>query len=272
MPQTTITEKETTGRVTGYGDRVVEAGDRATATPAAPAPGTRPVTTSAPALPTVEVFLIDPKGLIAKSLRASIATALEKDLNALYATPVGKQYAQAKWGAQFAVTYRGTSTSKEERSAFGPLQYAIYLFNGHTPDAATAGEIEAIMKEHGIRDAGGGKEQFEAAREGWNAKSVEGLGIQPLEGYRKVGFVKADKIYAARGDREITFRNILKHELGHMWNMKKHTDQVMREGIVLADGTLDYSEAQTRMILQEIVRLQTKSAAELQANYERANR
>jgi hypothetical protein len=266
-----VTERETADRVTSYGDRAVAAGDRATSTPAAPAPGATSAQ-SATKPPTAEVCLIDPKGLMGKSWRSITIASLEKDLNALYETTLGKALLQTNRGVRFTVTYRAVMTSKDERRAFGALQYPLYILNGHTNDATTVSEIEAIMTEHGIRNAGGGKSHFDEARDGWKAKTVEGLGIPPLQGYRKVGFIKADNIYASRGDFETLFRNIIKHELGHMFNMAVHSDQVMRSSIVLGNASLGYSETHAKLIVQEIARLRNKTEAELQAAYERANR
>jgi predicted Zn-dependent protease len=45
-------------------------------------------------------------------------------------------------------------------------------------------------------------------------------------GLSQGGFIKADNIYAARGDFETLFQNIIKHELGHMFNIAVHSDQV----------------------------------------------
>jgi hypothetical protein len=255
-----VTERNTPDRVTSYGDRVVEAGDRATATPAAPPRGAKRVAEGETETAVAEIVLIDSKGLLGKDLSAAVISAVEMDLNALYTTPLGKQFVRAKLSVRFSVTRRSSMPSQAERGAFGALQYPIYVLNGHTNDAATVSEIETLMKHHGIVESGPGKQQFEAAREGWKAKPVEGLGIQPLEGYRKVGFIKADRVFATRGDFETLFRNVIKHELGHMFNLKEHSEQVMRDKIVLADAALGYTEDQTRRILQEIARLKTKGA------------
>lgn len=234
----------TEDRITAYGDRVVdegvrvaEAGKQAVKTQAAP-----PQKASPPPAPVVEIVLIDPKQLMTNEVRTKSLPAVEKDLTQLYASASGKAAIDKGQGMSFSVTSRSTDTSKAERGAFHPLQYPIYVFNAHTNDAKTADEIIGLMKDHRIR------KRFDDARAGWDDKNVEGLGI-PVSGVpiSKVGFIKADNLYKSKGDWVVVFRNIILHELGHMFGLD-HGDNVMKEAIVLANGSLYYIGGQQAKI------------------------
>jgi hypothetical protein len=218
-----------------------------------------------------EVCFIDRKGLVPDSVRTAVMAALQRDLNAMYETDFGKRLLTQNLGATFIVTHTSKKLTLADRASFGALQYPIYFENAHTPDRIFPHDIESIMLDHGIRNAGRARQQFEAATKGWESRTVEGLGIQPLEGYHKVGFIKVDLVQKARGDFATIFLNIVKHELGHMFNMIAHTDAVMRDGILLADKSLEYTTIHVAQILGEIARLQRRTEAELQAAYERAN-
>lgn len=230
----------TEDRTTAYGDRVVdrgvrvaEAGKQTVKTQAAP-----PQKASPAPVPVVEIMLIDPKELMTNELRTKSLPAVEKDLARLYASASGKAAIGKGQGMSFSVTFRSTDTSKKERGDFHPLQYPIYVLNAHTSDAKTVDEIIGVMKDHKIR------KRFDDARAGWEDKNVEGLGI-PVLGVpiSKVGFIKADNLYKRRGSWVTDFRNIILHELGHMFGLN-HGDNVMDRAIVLADDSLYYSEGQ----------------------------
>ena len=247
--------------------------------PTAPAPTTTPSpttsgttgTTTAVQPRTAEVVFIDRKGLVPKGVRNAVMAALQRDLNAMYQTTFGQRLLSQNLGATFVVTHTARKLTLADRASFGALQYPIYFENAHTTDRIFPHDIESIMLDHGIRNAGRGRQQFEAAVKGWESTTVEGLGIQPLQGYHKVGFIKVDLVQKARGDFATIFLNIVKHELGHMFNMIAHTDAVMRDGILLADQSLGYTNIHVAQILGEIARLQRRTEAELQAAYERAN-
>ena len=242
-----------------------------TPSPATPAPTGSATTATAVQPRTAEVVLIDHKGLVSRGLRDTVMAKLEKDLNAIYKTQLGQSFLQLNLGATFVVRHESRKLKLAQRAAFGALQYPIYFENGHTSDRLEPEDIRNIMLDHGIRDAGRGSKQFKAAEDGWEDDDIEGLGIQPLEGYHKVGFIKVDLVSKNQGDLPTIFLNIVKHELGHMFNMLEHTDGVMRDGILKADRSLAYTTTHVRRILQEIARLQRHTEAELQERYERAN-
>jgi hypothetical protein len=133
-------------------------------------------------------------------------------------------------------------------------------------------DIRELMLDHGIKDAGVAAGQFKDAKKGWENESVEGLGIHPLDGFKKVGFIKVDTVSKASRDYESTFVNVIKHELGHMLNIKSHSEYgVMRGSIMLQGGSLDFNDGNIATITQTLVRLSTVSEAELTRRYEAQN-
>jgi hypothetical protein len=136
-----------------------------------------------------------------------------------------------------------------------------------------AKEILALMTEYGIRTTGGAGTLYDEAKAAWEASDTEGIGIPPLTGYHKCGFIKADGVAkASKGNYFVGFVNVIKHELGHMLNIKIHADKgVMREGIKLVGSVLDYTDGNASVIYQTLNRLRTVSAADLDRQYQRDN-
>ena len=259
-------------RATQAADRAIESGDRATKTPAAPAPAApgAPLTTTTPPARKprlAEIILIDsnPQGpLITAEVRDKSLPKVEQDLNRLYVSTPGKEALKKGAGVTFRVTYRRTATSKAERAAFSALQYPIYILNGHASNRTTTDAIEDLTKDHGISNAGRKENIFQTVRDGWDDSSVEGLGVPPWIRPQKVGFIKADNIYKARGDFVTLFRNIILHELGHMF-AQNHGDGVMKRAIVLADASLFYTENQQTAIRANVRGMVMRQLAEEQA-------
>jgi hypothetical protein len=259
-------------RATQAADRATESGDRATKTPAAPAPaapGTPPATTTPP-LPkprVAEIIVIDPHPpgpLMTDEVRDKSLPQVEQDLNRLYMSTPGKETLKKGEGVTFSVAWRRTATSKAERAAFSALQYPVHILVGHASNRTSTDAIENLMKDHGISNAGRKEDIFQMARDGWDDTSVEGLGIPPWIRPQKVGFIKADNIYKARGDFVTLFRNIILHELGHMFG-QNHGDGVMKRAIVLADASLFYSEDQQTAIRANLRGMVMRQIAEEQA-------
>lgn len=215
----------------------------------------------------------NPQGpLVTDEVRDKSLPRVEQDLNRLYVSTPGKEALKRGEGVIFKVTYRRTATSKPERAAFSGLKYPIYILNGDDASSYTtsADSIENLMKDHGISNTGRKEDIFQRARDGWKDKSVEGLGIPAGVRPRQVGFIKANHIYKARGEFVTLFRNIILHELGHMFG-QDHGDGVMKRAIVLADASLFYSEEQQAAIRANVHRTGLLQLAEEQAA-ERADR
>lgn len=271
-----ITDRGVEGRVTGYGDRAVAQGDTASRPPAgtAAAPGV-PASAPAKAAPQpaiVTITIYDPKSRLKGKVAAGIIARLVRDLNAITRPGLPADHLLKQLGIRIEIRHLMRMSTPDERYTTGRLDFPIYILNAHTSDATSAKEIRELMLDHGIRDAGRGRGQFNDADEAWKDANTEGIGIQPLEGYKKVGFIKGDNVMKVAKDMEAGFTNVLKHEFGHMCNILGHSSTgVMHKGIRLAGGYLDYTDSNRGIILTELATLKTISAALLQQRYERAN-
>jgi hypothetical protein len=253
-----------------YGSRVIAQANTGTNPPAggaAPPPSNRP-----PVVLVARVTIYDPTGAHRTGLGKTVAARLENELNALHLSrqPDGDLVNQTN--VRFEVRYLARMTTRNERFGTGRLDFPIYLLNAHSGATTKADDIRELMLDHGIKDAGLAAGQFKDADKGWRDEGVEGLGIQPLDGFKKVGFIKLDNVTRNSKDFESTFVNVIKHELGHMLNIKTHADYgVMRGNIMLQGGSLDFTDANIGMITQTLIRLSTVSEAELSRRYERQN-
>jgi hypothetical protein len=270
-------EREVTDydRATDYGDAVVDQPSRVLVAQADKAvnPKNRGTVGAAKSKRkrTVRILFFDPNGLLTskKDLRIEFGKRVERDLNNLEADALGPDYLSKTLKLTFKVTYHSRNTTKKERAGFSKLDYPMYFLDGHSNAKTEASEILEIMKDHKIGGGGRGAEQYEQAEEGWESKPVEGLGIQPLSGYRKVGFIKVDQVFDTSTDFETAFANIVKHELGHMFGKSRHGTGVMAAGILGNDSSLDYVDGDQLLILNELGRLISSSQDTLDAQYER---
>lgn len=265
-----VTERGVEGRVLGYGDRVVAQGDVATQTKAAPSPAKQ---APPPPLEVARVLLIDRRGLVGDGVRKTIAARFERDLNLLAPVKGKSDYLRTTLKLKFEVTWLSKSPTKAERGAFGRLDFPLYFENAHTSDNVSKGDIADIMRDHGIREVGRAGQLYGEAEKGWESTSVEGLGIPPLQGYRKVGFIKTDHIMKHAKDMETGYVNVVKHEFGHMCSITKHSDKgLMMSSVPLLTPNIDYADDDKDTIARQLQRLTIGSEQILQRAYEQGNR
>jgi hypothetical protein len=264
-----ITTRDLEGKVIGYGNRVVAQGANATKPPAAMT-SVSTQTAAPPTLLPAVVTLYDPFKMLQGSVASAVHQRIETDLNSLHFAGVSADYLATKLGLRFEVRHLYRMSSRDERFAAGVFDFPVYLLHRHGGSQTTASQILELMLDHGIRDAGIAADQFEQAKAEWEG-SAEGLGIQPLSGYKKVGFIKADEVDKAASDLVIGFSNIIKHELGHMMNLMAHkTDEVMR---VPATYTvhLNYSQQAANIMLNKLTELKKVPKVDLEQRYARQN-
>jgi hypothetical protein len=215
----------------------------------------------------VTVVLIDRRSLVSSGLRKTLSARLERDLNGL------KPDVLKSLTLRFETRWDSTRPNAQQQGNFGKLDYPLYFEKAHTSDNFTTDELTDTMTAHGIRNAGNAAQLYPSAVAGWQSKQVEGLGIPPLQGYRKVGFIKYDEISGRATDLETAFTNVVKHELGHMFNIKDHAKSgLMLASVPLADAKVTYAEADLKQILKELNRLKNQPEAALQTQYNNANR
>jgi hypothetical protein len=272
--RTSITDRGVESRVIDYGDRVVAQGDTAAkANGGVLAPGATPApasTTAPPVIATISIY--DPKHHLPGDVGASVVKQLTQDMNGVHQASQKADYLAVTLGLRFEVRILERMSTREERFASGKLDFPMYILHGHSNDSTSAKEIHELMLDHGIRDAGVARQLFAQAEEGWTSSTVEGLGIPRLLGFKKVGFIKGDSVAKVAKDTAAGFTNVIKHELGHMCNIVDHSrDGVMREGIMLVGGRLDYVEENLAVIIRTLTQLKVNSEAELAKAYERQN-
>jgi hypothetical protein len=262
-----FTAKAMLDKVLGYGDRVVDKGVAATTPPSgmtsvapAPVPAPQPLT----------VTIYDPQKALQGSVAAAVKARLETDLNALTLPGQKGDYLLKKVGVRFEVRFVDRMSTQAERTAAGVFDFPIHLLAVKGNFRVTATAIHDLMVDYGIRDSNRGHEQYVQADQGWTG-SAEGLGIQPLVGYRKVGFVKADELSSAAKDLVIGFSNVLKHELGHMMNVMDHTTGGAMRSPATYTAHLDYAaKAQTTMV-STLTLFATTPQADLDRRYVQQN-
>ena len=255
------------GRILSYGDVAVAQGNVATQTKVVPPP-------AAPPLPVeiVTFILIDRRSLVSDTLRTALRARLQRDLNALGVVKQEPDVLKAQ-SLRFEVRWESKVPNANQQASYGKWDFPLYFEKAHTSDNLTANEVAGIMQAHGIRNAGRAASQYSEANAGWQDKAVEGLGIQPLQGYRKVGFLKVDQVAGRAADVETAYANVLKHELGHMCNITRHASSGLMLGSVpMADAKVTFAEDDQRAILRELVRLKLQSETVMQRVYEQQNR
>ena len=249
-------------RILSYGDVAVTQGNVATQTKVVPPPKPAPVPVDV-----VAIVLIDRRSLISSGLRKAISARLERDLNGL------KPEVLKSLALRFETRWESSRPNAQQQGNFGKLDYPLYFEKAHTSDNFTADDVTDTMKAHGIRNAGDAAQLYVQAVAGWQSKQVEGLGIPPLQGYRKVGFIKHDQISDRAKDLETALTNVVKHELGHMLNIKDHASSgLMLASVSMTDAKVTYAEADLKQILKELNRLKQQPEAVLQTQYNNANR
>ncbi len=251
-------------RVLSYGDVAVEQGKVATQSSVVPPAKAAPATVEV-----INVILIDRRRLVSDGARTTIKTRLTRDLNALGVVNKEPDVLKAK-GLRFEVRWESKMPSAAQQEAYDKWDFPLYFEKAHTSDNLPSSEVTKRMQAHGIRNAGKAAQQFKAADEGWASKAVEGLGIQPLSGYRKLGFIKVDEISSRATDIETAYINVVKHEFGHMCNITQHASAgLMLASVPMSDPRITFAESNQRAVLRELQRLQALTEEQMQRLYER---
>src|SRR5437016_13865803 len=173
---------------------------------------------------TVNIILVDRQRLMKESLFNDVKSKVETDLNRLFRNELK---------LSFNVTHRFDDTTTKERASFRKFYFVIYSFNQKEPPATGEREIVQIMQDHQISHKGKAGKLYEEARKAWSGPT-EGIGIPPGTGYRKVGFIKMDWIFARTTcEPKDILTNVVKHEFGHMCNVAitDHTKELMAANV-----------------------------------------
>jgi len=159
----------------------------------------------------------------------------------------------------YRVEYRASEPSAREKQAFSALDFPVYLLGKqHTFDY-----VKKLMEQHQVARAitcHGGRQAapYELAEECWNEDQQRGCGIPAGEGFRKVGFIKTQKVATdpiGRRDLAQAFLNVTAHEIGHMSNICFHAREGLMKYPVPLNVEIDFSPGDRGFILANLNRL-----------------
>jgi len=212
---------------------------------------------------TVNIILVDRQRLLKASLFSDVKSKVETDLNRLFRNELK---------LSFNMLYRAVDATTNERASFRKFDFVIYIFNQKDPPRTDVREINQIMQDHQIRDKGEAGKFYRIAQEEWRRDAGEGIGIPPLTGYRKVGFIKMDFIFRRTTCEPKDFlTNVVKHEFGHMCNAAiiSHTKQLMALSVPCL--WVDYLPEDRARIFATLRYLQSFNEQQLDKQYIKSN-
>lgn len=195
---------------------------------------------------TVRVCLIDSAGVFKdkQKLRGDFMTKLKNKFNSL----------DAQWlknaGLKFEVLYIAKEPSN--KANFKKLDFPIYLLTAQHGEK----KVLELMKQHKIPQKIGQTDIYDYARDAWRQKDIRGLGIPSDSGFRKVGFIKTQRVFEdAPGDFDLAFVNVTAHEIGHMGNRKYHSKNGLMKYPVPLSTEIDFDNADKYLFLSDLMRL-----------------
>lgn len=195
---------------------------------------------------TVRICLIDPSGVFKdkKNLRRDFMTKLKNKFNNL----------DAQWlknaGLKFEVLYIAKEPSN--KANFKKLDFPVYLLTAQHGEKT----VLELMKQHKIPQKIGQTDIYDYARDAWRQKDIRGLGIPSDAGFRKVGFIKTQRVFEdAPGDFDTAFVNVTAHEIGHMGNRKNHSKKGLMKYPVPLSTDIDFDNADKYLFLSDLMRL-----------------
>ncbi len=196
----------------------------------------------------MRIVLIDPSGVFKnkKALRETIVTKLRHKFAALDPQLLDKHAIEVR------AEYRQGEPTSDEKSGFGKLDFPVYLLGSQHPYSYVRRQMEA----HGIPKTVRGADVYKKAENGWTSRDVRGVGIPSGRGYRKVAFIKTQKVFAdAKSDPGGAFVNVIGHEIGHMGNRTAHSKTGLMKYPVRLDVEMDFADADRLAFLGNLVRL-----------------
>lgn len=207
----------------------------------------RDVGTIAPQIDLVCIYLFDPGDIFQKrdKLRKQFIAKLEEKFNAL------NQSFLKKARFKFRVIYRSGEPSKKEKAAFRKLDFPVYLLGSQHSE----GVVTDLMEEHKIPETVKGEDIYKIARDAWSSKDLRGVGIPSDTGYRKVGFIKTQKVFEQANDLAQGFVNVTAHEIGHMGNITRHSKKGLMKYPLPLDQNLDFDSQDQIYFISNLIRL-----------------
>ncbi len=196
----------------------------------------------------VRIILIDPTGIFKNydKLREDFRSKLEDKFNNL--DPNWLKQAHIR----FRVQYRSNEPANEEKARFGKLDFPVYLL-GRQHGYKT---VWSLMTQHKIPKTVKEQDYYVIAKDCWEQKDTRGCGIPSGEGFRKVGFIKTDRVFEdATGELWQAFVNVTAHEIGHMGNRLQHSKQGLMKYPLPLHVDIDFDSGDKYLFLSDLQRL-----------------
>jgi thiol-disulfide isomerase/thioredoxin len=200
------------------------------------------------------IILIDVANFFSSStsLRNNFTSRLHAKFNGLDPKWLSNQL------LSFRVEYRPTAPTLQEKQNFGRLDFPIYLLDSSHDETF----VTNLMREHLIPNTIQCTSQtanpYDLARDCLKETSRRGCGIPPGTGFRKIGFIKTDRIIAdpiGKRDQAQAFLNVTSHELGHMLNRCDHSPTGLMKYPVRLDADMDFAPGDKGFVLGQLLRL-----------------
>ncbi len=196
----------------------------------------------------VRICLIDSAGVFkdSQNLLREFMKKLEDKFNNL----------DAQWlknaGLKFKVVYLPGEPGDKAKADFKKLDFPVYLLAAQHQYKT----VLEIMRKHKIPQNIKKTDIYDYARDSWQQKDIRGLGIPSDSGYRKVGFIKTQKVFDdATGDFAQAFVNVTAHEIGHMGNRLSHSKTGLMKYPVPLTTEIDFETADKYLFLSDLMRL-----------------
>ena len=189
-----------------------------------------------------------------QDLRKKFTSELDAKLNNMLPDDLAKER------LMFRVEYTSKEPTLQEKQNFGHLDFPIYFLGGHH----ALKTVHRLMEQHQIPrsiQCPRIKQPFDPykqAEDWWEETGRRGLGLPSGQGFRKVGFIRANKITGdpiARRHLLQAFVNITAHELGHMFNLCHHSPAGLMKYPVSLIGNVDLLPGDMFLAIQDLRRL-----------------
>jgi len=226
----------------------------------------------------ISIKVFDKKGLIGDVTNSieAVRQKLETFFNRLHEEQLPPAVVQNLQSFSFEVLFIPRSTTAAERRGFGMMDFPVYLDTTEGAGALTEGDVQDLVKDHGIRGltkvkliVSDTETQFRNVNSGDEIKSFmkdedqKDLGIGIPGTYfipgsqaqcRKLAIIKMNLIKRnpVFDSREPKFISGVKHELGHMFGMDHEDGTVMDPDNRKAAQHLIYTANQIR-VLNEVL-------------------
>jgi hypothetical protein len=196
----------------------------------------------------VSIFLLDPSGVFKdrQKLCREFVSKLENKFNGMDAATLKNA------SFKFKVIYGLSEPTKAQKANFRKLDFPVYILDAQH----TEGVVIDLMEDHKIPKIIKKTDIYDYARKSWAKDFNRGLGIPSGDGYRKVGFIKANLVFRdGMNDLTQAFVNVTAHEIGHMGNRLNHSEKGLMKYPLPLDKDIAFDPRDKTLFISDLVRL-----------------